>query len=311
MTKVRLEPWDDLEIRPDVRAGGRRARARWDRAPRPTDGPRGPDPPSSRGLSQRHLLLRADGQRPSPTPPAASCPGTASPSVKLGVARLRRLSAIASDARGGARGHVPPERRGRTRRAPECAGWRTKPSCGTCLLRHTVEPWAARRPARTPADDTARAGVPATPHSPLHEICPVRARARARNRSSPSTPRSTSRGFIHCGMVARAEWPRRAGPGGSGRDAHERGRGPRTGRAGRAAPRACAQPASSFERMQSKVWPIILLAVPSISRAPTEASVPAISTSADQSIVVGPSAGPESAMLAVASTADPAPGRGP
>ena len=34
------------------------------------------------------------------------------------------------------------------------------------------------------------------------------------------------------------------------------------------------QPASSLLLMQSKVWPIILFAVPSISRAPTEASVP-------------------------------------
>ena len=63
--------------------------------------------------------------------------------------------------------------------------------------------------------------------------------------------------------------------------------------------------ASSFALMQSKVWPIILFAVPSIIRAPTEASVPEMVTSADQSIVVGPSAGPDSAIRAVASTADP------
>ena len=46
--------------------------------------------------------------------------------------------------------------------------------------------------------------------------------------------------------------------------------------------------ASSFARMQSKVWPIILLAVPSISRAPTLASVPDRLTSAVQSMTSCP-----------------------
>src|SRR6185436_2221661 len=68
---------------------------------------------------------------------------------------------------------------------------------------------------------------------------------------------------------------------------------------------AGGQPAASFDWMQVKVWPIILLAVPSIIRAPTDASVPEIATSADQSMVVGPSGGPESAIEAVASTAEP------
>ena len=64
--------------------------------------------------------------------------------------------------------------------------------------------------------------------------------------------------------------------------------------------------------MQSKVWPIILLAVPSISRAPTLASVPEIVTSADQSMVVPPS-GP-SLRVIVGGRVDRAaraPGRGP
>ena len=47
--------------------------------------------------------------------------------------------------------------------------------------------------------------------------------------------------------------------------------------------------ASSLVFMQSKVWPIILLAVPSISRAPTLASVPDMFTSAVQSMTVVPS----------------------
>jgi len=53
--------------------------------------------------------------------------------------------------------------------------------------------------------------------------------------------------------------------------------------------------ASSFARMQSNACVISLLAVPSISRAPTLAIVPRIATSADHSMVVGPSAGPASA----------------
>ena len=48
-------------------------------------------------------------------------------------------------------------------------------------------------------------------------------------------------------------------------------------------------PPSSFVLMQSKVWPIILFAVPSISRAPTLASVPEMLTSAFQSMTVPPS----------------------
>ena len=56
---------------------------------------------------------------------------------------------------------------------------------------------------------------------------------------------------------------------------------------GRAAPRRTrTDQASSLLFMQSKVWPIILLAVPSIRRAPTLASVPAMLTSAFQSMTV-------------------------
>ena len=69
---------------------------------------------------------------------------------------------------------------------------------------------------------------------------------------------------------------------------------------------SCGQPASSLARMQSKVWPIILLAVPSIIRAPTDASVPA---DRDVGRPVHrrwrPRSAPTSAMSAVASTADP------
>jgi hypothetical protein len=57
--------------------------------------------------------------------------------------------------------------------------------------------------------------------------------------------------------------------------------------------------------MQSKVCLVILLAVPSISRGPSEARLPEIVTSALQSIVVGPSAGPLSVISALASTALP------
>ena len=57
--------------------------------------------------------------------------------------------------------------------------------------------------------------------------------------------------------------------------------------------------------MQSKVWPIILLAVPSISRAPTLASVPGDFTSADQSIFVPAVGAVGQAISAVASTALP------
>ena len=57
--------------------------------------------------------------------------------------------------------------------------------------------------------------------------------------------------------------------------------------------------------MQSKVWPIILLAVPSISRAPSEASVPEIVTSAAQSIRVPPLSPSARRIEAVASTALP------
>src|SRR3954451_11008061 len=57
--------------------------------------------------------------------------------------------------------------------------------------------------------------------------------------------------------------------------------------------------------MHSKVWPIILLAVPSIIRAPTLASVPERFTSAPQSMTVPPSASSDSVMLALASTALP------
>ena len=63
--------------------------------------------------------------------------------------------------------------------------------------------------------------------------------------------------------------------------------------------------ASSFVFMQSKVWPIILLAVPSISRAPTLASVPAMLTSAVQSMTSSPSGPSERRISAVASTALP------
>ncbi len=62
---------------------------------------------------------------------------------------------------------------------------------------------------------------------------------------------------------------------------------------------------SSLVRMQSKVWPIILLAVPSMSRAPTLASVPAMFTSASQSMVVPPVALSDRRIWAVASTALP------
>ena len=57
--------------------------------------------------------------------------------------------------------------------------------------------------------------------------------------------------------------------------------------------------------MQSNVWPIILSAVPSIIRAPTLARVPAIATSADQSMVVPPFAPSDRTIRAVPSTALP------
>ena len=57
--------------------------------------------------------------------------------------------------------------------------------------------------------------------------------------------------------------------------------------------------------MQSKVWPIILFAVPSISRAPTLASVPDRFTSAVQSMTVVPSGPSDRCISAVASTALP------
>ena len=57
--------------------------------------------------------------------------------------------------------------------------------------------------------------------------------------------------------------------------------------------------------MQSKVCPIILFAVPSMSRAPTLASVPEMLTSASQSIFVPPSSPSDRRMVAVASTALP------
>ena len=57
--------------------------------------------------------------------------------------------------------------------------------------------------------------------------------------------------------------------------------------------------------MQSKVWPIILLAVPSIRRAPTLASVPAMLTSASQSMRVPPASPSDRRIWAVASTALP------
>ncbi len=57
--------------------------------------------------------------------------------------------------------------------------------------------------------------------------------------------------------------------------------------------------------MQSKVWPIILLAVPSINRAPTLASVPDRFTSAFQSMTVVPSGPSDRRISAVASTALP------
>src|SRR5690349_13512968 len=65
------------------------------------------------------------------------------------------------------------------------------------------------------------------------------------------------------------------------------------------------QAVSSLVFMQSKVWPIILLAVPSIRRAPTLAIVPAMFTSADQSIVVPPPSASFRAIRASASTALP------
>ena len=57
--------------------------------------------------------------------------------------------------------------------------------------------------------------------------------------------------------------------------------------------------------MHSNDWPMSLLAVPSMSRAPTLASVPAIVTSAVQSIAVAPSGASLSAIDATASTALP------
>src|SRR4051794_4465927 len=57
--------------------------------------------------------------------------------------------------------------------------------------------------------------------------------------------------------------------------------------------------------MHSKVWPIILLALPSIIRAPTLASVPDRLTSATQSMTVPPAPSSDSVMLAFASTALP------
>ena len=63
--------------------------------------------------------------------------------------------------------------------------------------------------------------------------------------------------------------------------------------------------ASSFALMQVKVWAVSLFAVPSMRRAPTEASVPAIVTSADQSIAVPPSAPSRRAIDATASAAEP------
>ena len=55
--------------------------------------------------------------------------------------------------------------------------------------------------------------------------------------------------------------------------------------------------ATIFARMQSKVWPIILLAVPSTIRAPTLASIPLRLTSAAQSIVVVPGSGPSTRFI--------------
>src|SRR6185369_5811244 len=69
--------------------------------------------------------------------------------------------------------------------------------------------------------------------------------------------------------------------------------------------RRARRQASSFDFMHSKVWPIILLAVPSISRAPSEARLPEIATSALQSIRVPPSSPSLRAIWAVASTALP------
>ena len=63
--------------------------------------------------------------------------------------------------------------------------------------------------------------------------------------------------------------------------------------------------ASSFVFMHTKVCPIILLAVPSISRAPRLASVPAMLTSALQFIVVPPSERSVRRIVAVPSTALP------
>src|SRR4051794_38713570 len=57
--------------------------------------------------------------------------------------------------------------------------------------------------------------------------------------------------------------------------------------------------------MHSKVWPIILLALPSIIRAPTLASVPDRLTSATQSMTVPPAPSSDRFMLAFASTALP------
>ena len=57
--------------------------------------------------------------------------------------------------------------------------------------------------------------------------------------------------------------------------------------------------------MHSKVWPIILFAVPSMIRAPTLASVPDRLTSATQSMIVPPSPSSDRFMLAFASTALP------